>query len=380
MGKQKCIVRPLTFLLFIFSLLAFLTACTAGRDVGEPQSIPLKYATLFTIDESDSLTCVCVADPWNDRNRLATYLLVSRDKPLPHSLPDGTIVRTPLRRAVVTTSVHAALLVEIGASQCIAGLTDTAYIISPQIKDLLKQGVRNMGTSILPDMELLRASRPDAVFVSPFENAGHGSLERLGVPLIECADYMETSPLGRAEWMRFFGRLVGKGAEADSLFKEVEKKYNSLKTDAARSKTPSPTIMCDLLTSGTWYQPGGNSTMGRLFADAGAKYLWAERKESGSLPLNLESVYARAHEADFWLVKYGQAAPLTYSQMAADCPQYCSFRPWRTRSVFACNTSSVPFYEETPFHPERLLNNLISIFHPEAASPPIHHYYLRIEE
>jgi len=226
----------------------------------------------------------------------------------------------------------------------------------------------------------LRASRPDAVFVSPFENAGHGNLERLGVPLIECADYMETSPLGRAEWMRFFGRLAGKGAEADSLFNKVEETYNSLKKKVTQCKTPCPAVMCDLLTAATWYQPGGNSTMGRLIADAGGKYLWAERKESGSLPLNLESVYARAREADYWLIKYGQAVPLTYSQMVADCPQYRRFRPWKVRHIFACNTSLVPFYEETPFHPERLLNNLASIFHPDIASGRGHCYYRRLEE
>jgi len=380
MENQKSIMRLFSFFLKIFSFLVFLTACTAGRDGEETQSLPLKYATLLTIEESDSLTRVCVADPWHKGEMLAAYLLVPADKPLPLALPHGVVVRTPLRRMVVTTSVHAALLDELGGSQSIAGLTDTAYIVSSRVRDLLKKGVRSMGTSMLPDMELLRASRPDAVFVSPFENAGHGNLERLGVPLIECADYMETSPLGRAEWMRFFGRLAGKGAEADSLFNKVEEAYNSLKEEVAQCKTPCATVMCDLLTAGTWYQPGGNSTMGKLIADAGGKYLWAERKESGSLPLNLESVYARAHEADYWLIKYGQAVPLTYSQMVADCPQYRRFRPWQMRHIFACNTSFVPFYEETPFHPERLLNDLVSIFHPDVASGHDHCYYRRLVE
>lgn len=359
--------------LFIIALL--LSACATGPKGEEPYNLPLKYATLLTINDGDSLTRVSIADPWHKEKTLATYLLIPDGQPLPHSIPEGTVVRTPLKRAVITTSVHAALLSELGATPCIAGLTDTAYIVSKEVRKLLEKGVRSMGTSMQPDLELLKASGADAVFISPFENAGHGSLERLGVPLIECADYMETSPLGRAEWMRFFGRLTGRAEEADSLFNEVEKSYNALKEKAAQSKSPRPTVMCDLLTGGTWYQPGGNSTMGQLIADAGGSYLWAERQESGSLSLNLEAVYARAHAADIWLVKYGQTTPLTYEQMAADCPQYRSFRPWQTHNVFACNTMLTPFYEETPFHPERLLSEMVSIFHPDANPKTTPHYY-----
>lgn len=362
---------------FLFCTL-LLFSCATSHSGEEPQSSPLKYASLLTIEEDDSLTRVCIADPWHPNTPLATYLLIPADKPLPHSLPQGIVVRTPLRRAVVTTSVHAALLNELGAAQCVAGLTDTAYIVSPEVRSLLKKGVRSMGTSMQPDLELMRAAQADAVFISPFENAGHGSLERLGVPLIECADYMESSPLGRAEWMRFFGRLTGRAKEADSLFNEVERSYTEIKEKAAASTTPRPTVMCDLLTGGTWYQPGGNSTMGRLIADAGGAYLWAARKESGSISLNLETVYARAHEADIWLVKYGQATPLTYAQMASDSPQYQRFRPWQTRSVYACNTLLTPFYEETPFHPERLLRELAAIFHPDVASPYPNRYYQRV--
>lgn len=355
-----CRILPFLFLLFLVS-------CRPKGGGKEGEAIPLRYATLLTMEEADSFTLVTVKDAWHAGQVLGRYVLVPSARPLPVRLPAGMVVRTPLCRAVVTTSVHAALLCELGAARSIVGLTDTAYIIAPEVKALLRGGVRSMGTALNPDLELLRAARPDAVFLSPFENAGHGALDRLGVPLIECADYMETSPLARAEWMRFYGRLVGRGAAADSLFRKVENRYKTLKAGAFRARSPRPAVMCDLLTGGTWYQPGGGSVTGTLIADAGGRYLWADRRESGSLPLNLESVFARARRADIWLVKYGQNAPLTYAQMARDCPQYRQFRPWQTRRVFACNTFVRPFYETIPFHPDLILRDLVCIFHPEVS-------------
>lgn len=356
-------------------LLLIITACTPERKGYEGDALTLKYASLLTMQQTDSFTLAVVTDAWHPSRKLATYVLVPANRPLPHALPAGTLIRTPLKRAVITSSVHAALITELGAGQNVAGLTDTAYIVSPEVKALLSHGARSMGSAMQPDVELLRAANTDAVFVSPFENAGHGVLDRLGVPLIECADYMETSPLARAEWVKLYGRLFGMAERADSLFASVEESYLHLKEKAATSAETAPTVMCDLLTGGTWYQPGGQSTMGQLITDAGGKYLWADRKEAGSIALNMESVYAKARNADVWLVKYGQKALLSYSQMATDCPQYRNFAPWRARRIYACNTLLTPFYEEVPFHPDLLLRDLISIFHPSIVSPRTATYY-----
>lgn len=352
---------------------ALLTACGQYAATDEGQPLPLKHATLLSISEADSFTCVTVSDAWHPEARLATYILVPQGSIVPTNRPQGTLVRTPLQHIAVTSSVHAALLADLHAEYAIAGLTDTAYIVSPRLKALARR-VKDLGSSIQPDIEMIHAVRADAVWVSPFENAGHGALDRLGVPLIECADYMESSPLARAEWMRFYGRLVGRAAQADSLFSEVENAYTALQRKVEKA-TLRPTVFCDLRTAGVWYQPGGASTMGRFIHDAGASYLWADRPESGSLSLTLESVFSRAHDADFWLVKYGQPQNLTYAQMAADCPQYREFHAWQQRHVLACNTLFTPFYEEIPFRPHLLLHNLINVFHPQALSPAPTPYY-----
>ena len=362
-------------LLLIFCLSLLHVACTPTTSEQTGKPVGIRHASLLHMEEADSFTLVRIGDAWHPGQTLATYLLVPRDKPLPAQLPAGTVVRTPIKRAALTGSVHAALFLDLGAENCIAAMADTAYVVSRRIRKLIGKNIQNMGSSLQPDLELLQAARPDALFVSPFENAGHGSLDRLKIPLIECVDYMETSPLGRAEWMRFYGRLVGQEARADSLFNAVEHSYLELQRKMAKVQTPRPTVMCDLRTGATWYQPGGASTMGRFITDAGGRYLWADRTESGSLPLDLETVYARAAQADIWLVKYGQIHNISYRQMAADCAQYQQFKPWKSKRIWACNTFKTPFYEEVPFHPERLLIELAAIFHPQSVSVKNPNYY-----
>lgn len=354
-------------LLHVIALCAtLLLASCAGRtaDANQGEAIQVKYASLLRMEQSDSFTVVNISNPWNANHLLAQYVLVPQSQPLPHHLPQGTLVRTPLHRTAITSSVHAALLLELHAADAIAAMTDTSYIVADTLKTYLRQHtqqIRYAGQSMSPDLEQLRAAQTDAILVSPFENAGHGALDRLGIPLIECADYMETSPLGRAEWMKFYGMLFGQTERADSLFAEVEKAYNAIKVQAAKH-AQKPTVMCDLRMGNVWYQPGGNSTMGRLITDAGGKYLWADRQESGSLSLDFESVFARARQADVWIIKYGQPTDLTYAQMATDFQPYTQFDAWKARHIYACNTLRVPYFEETPFHPERILRNLSEIF------------------
>ena len=162
---------------------------------------------------------------------LHTYVLVDKEKSLPADLPEGTLVRTPLSKAVVYSSVHCGLLDQIGALESIGGVCDLKYIKLPEVQDGCRTGsIADVGNGMNPDMEKIIDLHPDAIMLSPFENSGgYGRVEKLDIPIIECADYMETSALGRAEWMRFYGLLFGEAQKADSLFAEVEKNYNELK-------------------------------------------------------------------------------------------------------------------------------------------------------
>ncbi len=299
-------------------------ACSAQAD-----TLPLRYAENLSIIDYADYSLVRLRNPWDTAKLLHTYILVDKSLPLP--LPDGlpagaTVVRTPLDRTLVYSAVHCSLLKELGALGNISGVCDLKYIRMPEIAEGHRNGtIADAGSSMDPDIERIIDLHPDAILLSPFENSGgYGRVEKLDIPLIECADYMETSPLGRAEWMRFYGRLFGKQQQADSLFASVEQSYIALKEATAtlresavpRGKatvppkkvtdTPQsapPTVMCDLKTSSTWYTPGGNSTIAKLYADACADYIFREDTHSGSLAYSFEAIFERGEQADFWLIR-----------------------------------------------------------------------------
>ncbi len=222
----------------------------------------------------------------------------------------------------------------------------------------------DVGNGLAPNVEQIIALHPDAILLSPFENSGgYGQVEKLGIPIIECADYMETSPLGRAEWMRFYGLLFGRAAQADSLFAEIETAYHTLKALAAPA-ADAPRTISELKSSSAWYVPGARSTLARFYADAGANYVFADDGHSGSVPLAFETVFDKGQDAEFWLIKYNQTADKTYAGLQKEYAPYAGFRAFKERNIYGCNTATVPFYEDSPFHPDYLLKDLIKIFHP----------------
>ncbi|MBP5360064.1 MAG: ABC transporter substrate-binding protein, partial [Bacteroidaceae bacterium] len=214
-----------------------------------------------------------------------------------------------------------------------------------------------------PNVEMIAQLRTDVLLMSPFEGASYGLLEKTGIPIVECADYMETSALGRAEWMKFYGMLVGREAEANQLFAEVRDNYNSLKSLASHEKK-HPKLLADLLSGNTWYMPGGGSCYGVLFKDAGADYSIASDKVSGSQPLSQESVLLGGRDADVWMIKYSRPQDFTYSSLLQENAIYNEFAPFRQHHIYGCNALLTPFYEEVPFRPDILLKDVISILYP----------------
>ena len=356
---------------YIVTWVLLLSACGGGSKTSslqaEGDTVRMKYSSLLQIVKHADYTVVTIRNPWDTLKVLHTYLLANREKPLPEHLPEGTIVRTPLQKSVIYSSVHCSLWSELDELKGIGGVCGLEYIKLPQIQEGCRNGsIVNVGNSMNPDIERIIDLRPDAILLSPFENSGgYGRVGKLNIPIIECADYMETSALGRAEWMRLYGLLLGKEAQADSLFAGIEKEYLTLTQQVKSQNLKRPTVISEMKNSSAWYIPGGNSTMGRLYQDAGADYVFAYLSNSGSVPLAFETVFDRGGNADIWLIKYNQPQDKTYSELERDYAPYARFKAFQDRKVYGCNTNHVPFYEESPFHPELLLKDLIKIFHPE---------------
>lgn len=350
-------------------LVLLLSAC-GGRSktssaFTDEEIIPMKYAENLTLVKGEGYIEARLRNPWDTTKILRTYLLVDKDRPMPEHLPEGTIVRTPLSKALVYTGVHCALIKELGAVKSIGGICELQHIKVPEIQEGCKNGtIVNAGEGTHPDIEKIIDLHPDALMLSPYENSGgHGQVEKLKVPIIECADYMETSALGSAEWIRFYGLLFHQSAKADSIFAIVEKNYNELKALAA-SQSVKPKVMCELKSGSAWYVPGGRSTTGKLYKDAGADYVFDHYPNSGAVPLSFETVFDKAQEADVWLMKYNHPTDKTLSGIREDYSPYTRFKAYRQKQVYGCNTAYKRYYEDFPFHPDLVLKDLIKIFHP----------------
>lgn len=353
--------------IILIASVAMLCACGGRKDssyMEDGDTLSLSYATRLSIVKYKGFTEVYMSDPWETGKTLHRYLLVPSDQDLPDDLPEGTVVRTPLRKAVISTSVHCGLVIRLGKKESIAGICEPQYIHIPWILDGVKNGrIADCGSGLSPMTEKIVDLQPDAIFLSPFQNSGgYGQLERTDIPIIETADYMETSALGRAEWMKFYGLLFGAEADAYSLFQEVESSYKTLSSIAKADKSRL-TVMMDKPTGSVWYVPGGRSTIGKLISDTYAIYPWSKDEESGSLELSFESVLDKARDADLWLFRYNSPHDITYEELLSENDGFKQFRAFKQRKCYGCNTATTNFYEDTPFSPDKLLRDFLIITH-----------------
>jgi iron complex transport system substrate-binding protein len=325
----------------------------------------IRYAAGYQVTVHDGYTSVEVRDPWNEGKLLQRYLLVARDASLPTGMPEGTVVRVPLRKMVVYTSVHCAALDALGVTDDIAGVCESRYINVTAIKERIREGlITDVGEAASPGVEKMIEIGAEVVFASPFDHGSYGPVEKLGIPIIECADYMENDPLGRAEWIKFIGLLTGRSARADSLFRRTEANYLRIKA-LVGDVAYRPKLMTGMKYGSSWYVPSGGSFMARIYKDAGADCLFGYLSGAGSTPLSFETVLNKAIHADIWLVYYNREDEMTYGALQSEYSSYSRFDAFRDRHIYGCNTNYSLYYEEVPMHPDYLLAELIAIFHPQ---------------
>ncbi len=360
-------------------MLASFASCKGGQaSVSEKmgKEVPIKYAENLSVVEHEGFTEVKVRNPWDTAKLLQKYILVPTEQELPANLPEGTVVRTPVSNALVYSTVHNSLISEIGGIDAIGGVCNAEYVNEGEVKERLRSGrIADCGVSMSPDIEKIIKLHPQVIMLSPFENNDkYAKVGELGIPIIECADYMETSALGRAEWVKFYGLLFGKADVAEKMFGDVEEKYNALK-EMASIVAKRPKVLIDQRYGQVWNVPGGESTMAGLIRDARGINPFDAYKQSGSVPLAPEKVLAEAYDADIWFVRYNQDNEKTLKELASDAPVNSQFKAYKEGNVYGCNTRYIDFYEETPFHPERLLENLIYYMHPEMRGDALTHSY-----
>lgn len=358
--------------------LALLALVGCNRQAEAPlYDASTRHASLLQMQTLAEHRTLCrIGNPWISGQTVIQYLLVDAADTL-FSEGDLTqvterfgqvqLLRTPLHSQALTSSCHAWLLAQLEALDGVSVMCDAGYVIDSAMQRLLQSGrVRDGGSSMSPNIEVLLAAGCDAIWISPFENSGFRNRnDRYGIPEIYCADYMENSPLGRAEWMRFYGRLVGRGAEADSLFRIIEHSYDSIaqRIDSLTAgNIHRRRLLAELPTSGTWHVPGGCSTMGQMYMDAGFDYPWSQDTHAGSLTLAPEAVFHKDRDAEVWVFKYyAPDASLSCQQLQSLHPLIRDIRAFQERQLFGCNTATSNYFDVTPFRPDLLLRELADI-------------------
>lgn len=346
---------------------------TGGSPPARP--IELHAARGFTATRLGPCTLVTVLNPRQGDARTFKYLLVPRGTAradIPQVDAD-LVISTPVRRIVALSVTHLPPLDELGALDRLVGVGQAKLIYHPEVRARLDSGdVTQVATGGRPDVERLLALGPDAIMTSIINETDNGmqAMRNAGLPVIVNADYMEPTPLGRAEWIEFMALFLGPAerARANRLYADIARNYRTL-AERARRAAPKPVVLLNTEFKGTWYMAGGESYMARLLADAGARYPWADTDVTGTLPLDFEAVFARASDADVWLTM-GQAD--SRAALLRQNPLYAKFRAFRDGRLYNNDARTTrgggnDYWERALSHPDKLLADLVRILHPGLA-------------
>jgi iron complex transport system substrate-binding protein len=327
-----------------------------------------RYAKAFTLEKIGGYMAARVVSPWRGASTGFTYIFYERGKPKPALRETGAVfVETPIRRAVTFSTTYVAALEALGVLDSLVGVDSAAYVYSAAARARIQSGAAvEVTKNWSPNLELLVRLAPEAVFTYGMGNEwdSHPMLAEAGLPVVICAEWMEDSPLGRAEWIKFFALFYGKAAQAEAAFSKIEKAYLDATAAAAGRKGGAPKVLANAPFQGQWTVPGGRSYMAALIADAGGDYLWKDDPQAGGLTLSVEAVYSRALDADVW-INPGTASAL--AELAAWDPRFKDIPAAARGAVFNSSKKSLPsgandYFESAALRPDLVLKDLAAIF------------------
>ena len=307
-----------------------------------------------------------VLNPWDSTAKLGRFALVHDSLQARFSPPtDAQVVSVPVKSVISFSSTQWSVFMALGKVDLVKGILEGRDIHSPEMRSLIENGkVKDVGTESAKNIELMIQMRPDILLYSPYFDGNQDPLKVTGAALFPFADYLEHSPLGRAEWIRVVGLLAGCPSEADAWFDEIERRYLDLK-DLCSKVEERPTVFSDLPFNGQWYVAGGKSYIAQLFADAGVDYVWKDNASTASFPLDSETILAKARHADYWRIANSSSLPMTYESLRKENALFALFDAYRNRHVIVCDIQPTGYFETSQMEPDALLADFIYFFHPE---------------
>lgn len=364
-------------------LIVLLAACngkkTASISDFSNQLYTPEYASGFSIKGADGYesSIITVTNPWQGADSITTQLFIARGG---ESAPEGftgQVLEGDASRIVAMSSTHIAMLDAVGEAGRVVGVSGIDYISNPVIS-ANRDSIGDVGYEGNINYELLISLDPDLVLLYGVNGASsmEGKLNELGIPFMYVGDYLEESPLGKAEWMVALSEVVGKRTEGEQVFGGIPVRYNGLKKRVADTVLDAPSVMLNTPYGDSWFMPSTESYVARLVKDAGGDYIYKKNTGNASLPIDLEEAYKLTSEADMWL-NVGMANSL--DELRTSCPKFSDTRCFRNGSVWNNNLKTNvaggnDYYESAVVNPDILLRDLVKIFHPELVEEDFVYY------
>ncbi|MEM9976119.1 MAG: ABC transporter substrate-binding protein [Cyanobacteria bacterium P01_D01_bin.2] len=350
-----------------------------------PNKVQLEYATGFSVDYFNHYKVVTVTQPWKSAAEAFEYVLVQCGTPVPTGFADAQVIEVPIRTVATLSTTYLPHLELLEQMDALVGVDQFDFIYAPDVRQKIARGELsefNSGRTL--DMEKLLVTAPDLVMAYGTGDPDVDSYSRImqaGLPVALVGEYVETSPLGRAEWLMFTALFFNQEAKAQQLFTGIVTEYSSL-VELTATLTERPGVFTGFSYEGTWYMSGGKSYAAALLEDAGADYLWADNDSTVTIPLDFESVFDQAANADVW-INVSQDWFSREDAIATD-PRYGKFSALEQNNVFNNNARMNEFggndyWESGAVSPNLILADLVKIFHPELLPDHDLVYYQKLE-
>ena len=329
------------------------------------EEIAPRYAEGYQVrSTAEGIRLVDIQNPQEPKSTTYRFALVPRGSKL--EAPEGyTLIETPIKSCICMTSLQLSNFIALDACEFVTGVTSTRHLFNEKMNRQIKEGrTAKIGIEGNFDSEVVMSMNPDVIFISPFKRGGYEQMKEVHLPLVPHLGYKEMTPVGQAEWVKLIGLFVDKEQEAIQLFNGIEQRYLDLKAKAAKVEN-RPIVFSGEVRGGNWYAVGGKSFLALLFHDAGADYFLKDDPNSGGVTLDFETVYSQADEADYWRIMNSYDGQYSYDALKASDARYADFRAFREKKVVYCNMTQRPYYERMPMEPDKVLADLIHVFHPD---------------
>jgi iron complex transport system substrate-binding protein len=336
-----------------------------------PNKVKVTYSQGFTVEYHHNYKVVSVKNPWRNADTTFQYVLVQCNTPIPTGFDRSQIVRVPVNSVVVMSTTHLPLLDKLGLIDRLVGVSDLSQINTPSVVTKAKSGkLAEVGRSNNTNVERILEIKPELVTTYGVGNPksdSHPKLIEAGLPVAIIAEYMEASPLGRAEWLKFMALFFNRETEAEKVFGRMVTRYESIAKIASQAKN-KPTVFSGFDSRGTWYIPGGDSYAAKFISDARGDYIWKDDRSTGSLNLSFEQVFDRARTAEYWIDS--SQAWHTVGDVVNSDRRYGKFTAVKTPKLFNPTarinaTGGNDFWEGGTANPDLILADLVKALHPE---------------